>query len=204
MQRFGYGIRRRIRNSILPPRPFAILISSYDNEVVNATYAALKMSSIYVANKGPYVAREYFPNIPMLGYGVLYNTDALVRSGKAGRAVAKAIDQIQKGKLKLVDKFDGLCPFCGLTLVELHPDMTFSCALCDAHGRFERKFGENVLIWDQYSVEHSRYTAYGGSLHFKQIGYSQYDDHIVQTNPKVHEELLAPYVAYGKLIKPGK
>ena len=132
------------------------------------------------------------------------NADAVTRAGKAGKAVVRATGHVQRDEIKLIDKFDGLCPACGLTFIELHPDMTFSCAHCDAQGRFERKFGENVLIWDQYSVEHSRRTPYGGALHFKHIGYSQYDDHIVQTNPKVTEELLAPYVAYGKLIKPGK
>ena len=128
----------------------------------------------------------------------------VVQAPDPDQAVAKAIDQVQKGEIKFVETFDGLCPSCGLSLIELHLDMTFSCTLCDAHGRFERKFGENVLIWDQYSVEHSRRTTYGRELHRKHIGYSQYDDHIVQTNPKVNEELLAPYVAYGKRIKPGK
>ena len=204
LQRFGHGMKRRIRNSTLPPRPYAVMISSYDNEVVNATYAAVQMSAMSVANGGPYIAREFFPNVPLLGDGILYDADAVTRAGKAGKAVVRATGHVQRDEIKLIDKFDGLCPACGLTFIELHPDMTFSCAHCDAQGRFERKFGENVLIWDQYSVEHSRRTPYGGALHFKHIGYSQYDDHIVQTNPKVTEELLAPYVAYGKLIKPGK
>jgi len=204
LQRFGHGVKRRMRNSKLPPRPYAVMISSYDNEVVNATFASSHMSAQSVANNGPYVAREYFPNVPLSGDGILHDTDAMDRAGNVGQIVAKAVEQTGKGEIKSIETFKGLCPSCGLSLIELHTDMTFSCPICDAHGSFERKFGENVLIWDQYSVEHSRRTTYGRELHRKHIGYSQYDEHIIQTNSRVNEELVAPYVKYGKRIKPGE
>lgn len=202
LQRFGHGyITRRPQL----PRPNGVMISSFDDEVKNATFATNHLINFYCAH-GPEVAQELFPNVPVLGDGILANPQALARAAALGAQVARSAGLIlaNPANMGLVRPRQGMCPSCGLDLIEIHPDMSVSCARCDAHGEIQHRFGQNVIVWDDFSVTHSRNTAYGGMLHFKHIDYSQSDDNNVLNDPKITAELLAPYVEYGKLVAPGK
>lgn len=202
MQRFGTGYLTRGPKPILP-KAHGVLISSFDDEVKNATFVTRHMQNFYTGF-GPRVARELFTNVPTVGDGILVNQQALGRAAGVGAAVARSAEKIMgdPSMAFVLPQSPGMCPSCGLDLIEIHPDMTVSCALCDAHGKFEHKFGENLIVWDDFSVKHSRTTQYGGMLHFKHIDYSQTDDNNVLNDPKIHADLLAPYVEYGKLVKP--
>lgn len=203
LQRFGHGYISRGAKPVLP-KANGVLIASFDDEVKNATFASNHLINFYCAH-GPNVAEERFPNVPLVGDGILANPQALGRAAALGGMVANAAGKIlaDPANMAIIRPKVGMCPSCGLDLVEIHPDMSVSCARCDVHGRFEHRFGENAIVWDQWEVAHCRNTPYGGMLHFKHIDYSQSDDNEVLNNTKVHEELLAPYVAYGKLVKPG-
>lgn len=201
MERFGHGY---ITRTPLLPKANGVMISSFDDDVKSATFTTNHLINFYCAH-GPNVAEELFTNVPLVGNGILADPQALGRAAGLGTAVARAAGKIlaDPANMAIIRPKVGMCPSCGLDLIELRPDMTVSCARCDAHGQIQHRFGENVVVWDNYDVTHSRNTAYGGMLHFKHINYSQTDDNAVLSNPKVHEALLAPYTAYGKLVKPG-
>lgn len=199
-QRFGHGYLTR-RPQL--PQPSGAMVSSFDDEVKNATYATNYLANFYCAH-GPCVAQELFPNVPIVGDGILANPQALARAAALGASVARAAGMVldNPATMAIIRPREGMCPSCGLDLIELHPDMSVSCARCDAHGEFQHRFGQNVIVWDDFSVTHSRNTAYGGMLHFKHIDYSQTDDRDVLDNPKLTQAMLAPYVRYGKLASP--
>lgn len=200
LQRFGHGMYTRAPQL---PKANGVMISSFDDEVKNVQFATTHLERFY-ASRGPRVARELFANVPLVGDGILADQKALGRAAAVGTAVRRAAEQILKNPAAAgtMATSVGMCPSCGLDLIEIHPDMTVSCAQCDAHGKFEHRFGENVIIWDDFSVTHSRATAYGGMLHFKHINFSQSDDNEVLNNPQITADLLAPYVEYGKLVHP--
>ena len=141
----------------------------------------------------------------MLSVGSLLGGTAIVESIFMWDGVGKmAVDAISMnpGFMGLLRPVNGMCPSCGMNLIELHPDMTVSCPLCDAHGTFKHIFGENDIEWDDYSVKHSRFTEFGAMLHFRHIDYSQIDDKNALENPKGLDEYLAKYKEYGKLVRP--
>ena len=200
-QRFGHGAARFKADHKIPN---ATMISSFDEEVVASTYIPVQMERM-LSGDSPVMAREEFTNVSLIGDNILYDKAALGRAAKVGAMIKDAAMSIQFAPnvpIPSPAKFMGMCACCGLKLIELHPDMTVSCSVCDAHGKFEHRFGENVIVWDDYSVTHSRYTPYGGMLHFKHINYSQSEDYAALKDPNVTKELLAPYKEYGKVVKP--
>ena len=205
VQRFGHGHLTRGNSNPMynVPKPNAQIISGYDDDVVPATFALGHLQAFYTAH-GPIVDRIYNRFVPLQGDGILANMQALGMAAGAGRKVRNAIDMLKTNPAfyGLIRQTEGMCPACTLDLIEIHPDFTVSCALCDSHGRYEHRFGQNAIVWDDYSVKHCRKTPYGGMLHFKHIDYSQSDDRDVLDNHNVTKELLAPYVAYGKLVTP--
>ncbi len=201
-QRFGRGAER-YRTKM--PLATAVMISAFDDQVMSATYPMTHIENM-LSGHGPVMAREQFRFVPLLGDGILADKRTLRKAAKAGTMVRDAASTILAAPnipLPSPGKA-GMCPCCGLNLIELHPDKTVSCSICDSHGRFEHRFGENVIVWDDYSVSHSRYTFYGAMLHFKHIDYSQSEDYAVLVDKDVNKDLLAPYVEYGKLVRPSK
>lgn len=201
-QRFGHfaltmgrGPRR--------PSPFAVFVSSYDDQVGNALFGTNFVTNFF-CKQGPYVEEEVFPFVPVMGDGILADKAALGRAGMAGMFVRNAADLIGQNPAftGLVRTVEGVCPSCKCNLIELHKDMTASCALCDAKAKFERRFGKNDLVWDEYSVTHSRRSFYGVLLHAEHIDYSQKEDRDVLDNPKIINDALEKYISYGKLVKP--
>lgn len=202
-QRFGHGAPRFHGKM---PISTGVMVSAFDDQVLSATYPLTHMENMY-SNHGPVMAREQFTNVPLLGDGILADRRSLGRAAKVGAMVkdgALSVMAAPNVPLPSPAKMMGMCPCCGLKLIELHPDMTVSCSICDSHGKFEHRFGENVIVWDDYSVTHSRYTPYGGMLHFKHINYSQSEDYAALKDKDVIKELLAPYKEYGKLVSPEK
>ena len=200
LQRFGHGSRTRAPHL---PMASGVMISAFDDQTANATFATNHLQNFYTFH-GPKVAEELFDHVPTVGDGILADPKALARAAGVGAAVARAAGKILQdpANMALIRPKAGMCPSCGLNLIELHTDMSVSCARCDVHGQIQHRFGENVVVWDPWEVAHCRNTPYGGLLHFKHIDYSQSDDNDVLNNPKIHAELLAPYVEYGKLVTP--
>lgn len=202
VQRFGYRSRTAGRPNN-HQRAYASLVSAFDDQVRNVTFP---ISQIWrqLCNFGPGVAQEFFPNVPLTGDGILANKSALDRAAQAGSALAFAAGKLlaDPNYAPLLKRFNGMCPSCGLSMIELHRDMSVSCAMCDAHGQFQHRFGEENIVWDAYDVLHSRATAFGATLHFKHINFSQSDDNNALLNPKLLATELAPYVEYGKLAHP--
>lgn len=205
LQRFGLGYLQRGEKQFLPTA-MADIISSFDDEVKNATYCVNHLNTFY-SNHGPFVAEQLNRFVPLQGDGILANPRALGEAAGIGMQVknAAAAILVNPGAAFSYPTKNGMCPNCGLDLLEFEEQgFKVSCARCDAHGRFEHRFGQNVVIWDDFSVRTARGTMYGGMLHFKHIDYSQSEDRDVLDNPKVHEELLRKYVEYGKLVSPKK
>ncbi|MBQ9814681.1 MAG: flavodoxin family protein [Lachnospiraceae bacterium] len=208
LQRFGHGIYGRGSKATplyATPKPNAQIISSFDDDVVPVEFALGHLQAFYTSN-GPIVDRVMNRFVPLEGDGILANPQALGMAAAAGAKVKNAVDLLQANPAwyPLIQKVNGMCPACGLDLIEIHPDMTVSCALCDAHGKFAHRFGQNVIEWDEWTLKHCRRTPYGGMLHFKHIDYSQSEDRDVLDDHNVHKDLLAPYVEYGKLVTPPK
>lgn len=203
MQRFGTAARTKKAGTY--PRPYITMTSAFDDQPYNAAYVPLQWWR-HFCNWGPGVAQEFFTNVPTVGDGILANADALARAERAGKLLASAAKRVMEDpeSAPLIKEYTGMCPSCKFNMIELHPDMTVSCAMCDAHGKFQHIFGEEDIVWDEYSVLHSRATAAGKRLHFKHINYSQSEENEISTNPKIIAEKLAPYVEYGKLTAPSK
>lgn len=104
--------------------------------------------------------------------------------------------------IPMVQKHKGMCPSCGLDLIELHDDLSVSCTLCDAHGKFQHRFGENAIVWDAYDVSRSRITPEGGTLHGKHIAFSQFEELDVLKDRKIIAKQLEKYTQYDKLVSP--
>lgn len=203
VQRFGYRTREAAQAGH-SPRPYGAMVSSFDDQVQNVSYPISQVSRFF--NGGPCVNLEYFPHVATVGSNILADKSAMGKAAAIGAAVKKAMDKIllDPDFTVLVKKHAGMCPACGMSIIELHRDMSVACAFCDAQGTFQRRFGENVIVWDEYDLTHNRKTPYGRKLHFKHINFSQAEDNNVLLNPKIHADLLAPYAAYGKIVKPGK
>lgn len=169
----------------------------------NALYGT-NFTTDFFCKHGPYVAEEVFPFVPVMGDGILADHAALARAARAGAAVRNAADLIAQNPafLGLVRTIDAVCPSCKSNLIELHTDMTVSCAWCDAKAKIERRFGKNDLVWDEYYVTHSRRSMFGAMLHGEHIDYSQSDDRDVLDHPKIINDVLEPYISYGKLVRP--
>lgn len=200
-QRFGHFTKTKCQMRI--PAPYIFMVSSFDDQVTNATFG-LRHTSNFFCKYGPKVAEEMFPFVPLMGDNILADAQAMGRAAGAGVQLGMAVDAISMnpGFMGLLRPVNGMCPSCGMNLIELHPDMTVSCPLCDAHGTFKHIFGENDIEWDEYSVKHSRFTEFGAMLHFRHIDYSQIDDKNALENPKGLDEYLAKYKEYGKLVRP--
>lgn len=200
LQRFGHFDRT---HRPITPKAHATIVAGFDDEVENVVYSTVFLGRFFTGH-GPRVAKELFKNVPLTGNGILADQKSLNRAARVGAELDKAISLIRQNVAftPLVRKAGGVCPSCGLDLIELHDDMTVACVLCDASGKWERRFGTNNIVWDQYDVEHSRNTMFGNELHELQINFSQVDDKNVLDNPKVTAEMLAPYVEYGKLVRP--
>ncbi len=201
-QRFGHFTKTK-GSGPRRPSPFAVFVSSYDDQVGNALYGT-NFTTDFFCKFGPYVAEEVFPYVPVMGDGILSDKAALGRAGMAGMSVKKAADLIGQNPAfsKLVRTVDAMCPSCKSNLIELHKDMTVSCAWCDAKAKIERRFGKNDLVWDDYSVTHSRRSFFGAMLHGEHIDYSQSDDRDILDNPKIINDALQKYISYGKLVRP--
>ena len=202
MQRFGH-----FSKTVFAPRqpiPVGILISAFDEQTQNAMYPALYLGRFFT-NHGPAVGRELFNNVPLTGDNILANKMVMKKAGIVGMEVKKAMDtiEINPGLIPLLRTFSGMCPSCNMDFIELHDDKkTVSCVYCDTFGNIERRFGQNVIVWDDYSAKHSRATHYGAVLHDMHIDYSQTEDRDILDNPKLTADLLAPYKAYDHLVKP--
>jgi len=68
----------------------------------------------------------------------------------------------------------------------------------------ERRFGQSVIIWNDFSKNHSRATQYESILHGIHTNYSQTEDWQILDTPKSMDDVLAPYKAYDKLVKPSR
>ncbi len=201
-QRFGHFDKTK-GPVFRTPAPYIFMVSSFDDQVTNATFGLRHISNFF-CKYGPKVAEESFPFVPMMGDNILANPEAVGRAAGAGFQLGMAVDaiQINPGFMGLLRPVNGMCPSCGLNLIELHPDMTVSCPLCDAHGKYQHIFGENDIVWDDYSVTHSRFTEFGAMLHFRHIDFSQSEDRDALDDPKVIADALAKYKDYGKLVRP--
>lgn len=201
-QRFGHFDKTK-DGTFRRPAPYVFMVSSFDDQVTNATFG-MRHTSNFFCKFGPKVAEEMFPFVPMMGDKILTDPAAMGRAAGAGVQLGMAADAIgmNPGFMNLLRPVNGMCPSCGMNLIELHPDMTVSCPLCDAHGEFKHIFGENDIVWDDYSVKHSRFTEFGAMLHFRHIDYSQAEDRDALDNAKVIEGQLAKYKEYGKLVRP--
>lgn len=201
-QRFGHFTKTK-GGPRRTPSPYAIMISSYDDQTANPTHG-LDHAAGFFCKFGPQIAQELFPYVPLMGDNILANTDAMKRAASVGMQLGKAVDLISANPafMGLLQPVKGMCPSCGLNLVALHTDMHVSCPKCDANGSFEHIFGENDIVWNDYSVTHSRNTRYGEMLHFKHIGFSQSDDRDILDNPHVIDEKLAKYKEYDRLVRP--
>ncbi|MBQ9814101.1 MAG: flavodoxin family protein [Lachnospiraceae bacterium] len=202
MQRFGH-FSRSMRPRI--PAPFASMISAYDDRTENAIFATIFVSRFFTG-QGPRVSNEMFKNVPVIGDGILFDQTSLARAARVGTEVRHAMDliAIDPALVIAVRKAPAMCPSCGLDLIELHDDLSVCCTHCDATGHFEHRFGQEVIIWDQFSVDHSRNTFYGAMLHNEHIDYSQIEDKNVLDDPKITAEMLEKYKAYDKLVKPSR
>ena len=203
LERFGHGDVTRNPASPNRPKPYVVMISSFDDQVKAATFATRHFTNFYMG-KGPFVDEGLFKGVPLKGNNILANREVMGRAGALGNSLIDAVRSMEQNPvlLPMLNRKRGMCPSCKLDLIELHPDMTVSCCLCDAHGVFVHRFGENNIIWDQYSVEHSRTTDAGAMLHFKHINYSQSDDRDVLDNPNIIADELQKYKDYGKIVKP--
>lgn len=203
-ERFGHLTWTKGTAAGRAPKPFITMISSFDDQVKTATFAARQFAYFYTGENPPFVGEQLFTNVPLAGDNILADKSALGSAAALGAKLRDAVELADKNPayVKLVEPKKGMCPGCGVDLIELHPDKTVSCALCDAHGEFKHEFGENNIFWDPYSVAHSRLTADGAMLHFKQIHFSQKDDKNVLDDPKVIADELQKYKDYGKLIRP--
>lgn len=204
LNRFGHGSR------VFAPtnkanRAFGVMISSFDEQTENAVFPVRQLSRTYFG--GPWMKLEYFKNVPIAGDGILANEEALGRAAAVGASVKGAVDTIAENPLlmSLIPHHEGVCPVCGLNLIALRDDMSCSCALCDTQGHFERKFGENVILWDPYDLNHSRFPMYGVLLHLRHIDFSQSEEDAVAHNPHLLDEALAKYHDYSsRRIKPAR
>lgn len=203
IQRFGVNARIGENAPMKNKRAWATIVSSFDDEVNNATYATGKLGR-YFCNPGLKVAEELLPNVPIVGDGILANASALDRAANVGRALGTALSytMAEPPLTALVPKRTSVCPSCGLDMVELRSDMTVACAECDAEGEFQHIFGENDIVWNDYSVKHSRVTPFGVKLHIKHTGFSQADDRDMLNDPEVIAQQLAPYIEFGKIVMP--
>ncbi len=201
LERFGHFTITK--NPALVPTPFALMVSAFDEQVKTPVFAGLFFAR-HQLPRGPEVARELLPNVPLIGDGILADDKALSKAGALGKKVAHAAGQVLANPAAafMMPRVQGMCPSCGLNMIEIRTDMTAACAHCDAQGKFERRFGENLIVWDDFDVTHSRATFYGAMLHTIHIGFSQEDDRDVLDNPKLLADVLAPYNAYGKLVRP--
>ena len=200
LQRFGH-FHRTMKPQM--PKPYATIISGFDDEIENAVYPTVFLARFFTGH-GPRIANELFKNVSLTGDGILSDENAMKRAGQIGEKMQNAVSLIRQNPAftPLVQKVNGVCPSCGLDLIELHDDMTVSCVLCDATGRWERRFGMNNIIWDPYDRYHSRTSMFGAVLHDQHIGFSQAEDRDVLDNPKITAEMLKPYTDYGKVVKP--
>lgn len=203
MQRFGH--RSRSKRPGDHQRVYGTMISAFDDQTRNASYAVSQLWRQF-CNFGPGVAEEFFDRVPIVGSAIINNESAMARAEQVGQKVYKASARLlaDPDSTPLIKRFNGMCPCCGLSMIELHRDMSVSCAMCDAGGRFEHRFGENNIVWDPYDVTHSRATPFGATLHFRHINFSQTDDNVALSAPNTLEKELTPYVNYGKQIAPPK
>jgi NADH-quinone oxidoreductase subunit E len=203
IQRFGNITRVGANAAQRMIRPYGTMISAFDDQVQNATYATVKLARYY-GSASLKVAEELFSNVPIEGDNILADSASLKRAENVGNAIRSALvfATAKPPQISLVVKKKGMCPSCGLNMIELRNDKTVACAECDADGEFKHIFGENDIVWDDYSVTHSRITPFGMRLHFKHIDFSQAEDKNMLENPEIIADKLAPYVEYDKLVMP--
>lgn len=203
IQRFGVNTRIAANGPQKAKRAWATIVASFDDEVKNATYATGKLGR-YFCNPSLKVAEELLTNVPITGDGILANASALQQAVGVGRALASALayTTAEPPLTGLVQRYNSMCPSCGLDMIELRSDMTVACAECDAEGEFKHIFGENDIVWDDYSVAHSRVTPFGVKLHVKHTGFSQSEDRDMLDDPLILSGQLAPYIEFGKVVMP--